>query len=560
VTDRYHSETLRLIILAALWVSDFLYLAGQFSAISSLVETVTEDEVPGYAGALFMGGVILVLESLGGLKSVMLTDAIQSAFMIFSFIVVPFLLSEIYGGFGALLESRQCGEAAAGSCGLNEQADPYKQYPSTMQTTGMASQLFGFLSYAILPQCIHRIYTSDTADSLRITVASIAFCPYFTMIPGIFMGLVCAARLNEDSDGTAFGIISGELYDRGGFQQAVSCVMMCAGLAAISSTADSALIAMSHLVSEDLYQKKFRPNATQTETVLVSKVCSLVVVMLAICVTLVEGFDVSKAAQIQIGFQIQAFPVFFFGLFPEICGHSLSSRSLIWGFVSSIVVIVSVYVSVLAGRHLFFDPGTWGFAAYMVHIFVYEKFFSADEASYDDNIRTFDRPPEKAYAHFPNEKFAPPGYADSSSSSSKEAAAAVPPAALPAAPHGASARLTDRDVLAMAGLNLNEPFGSKTKKLIVTAIGVMLILFLPWYEEPDSETDFSSGWPRWAIIFISYVAAATTAITLLLWQWEVLEHQQDIDTLATTENPITGGTDGGGRDTSTKNGLELRNS
>ncbi|CAM9133219.1 unnamed protein product, partial [Ectocarpus fasciculatus] len=373
VTDRYHSESLRILILSALWVSDFIYLSGQFSAISALVETVTEDQVPGYAGAIFMGVIILLLESLGGLKSVMLTDAIQSCFMIFSFLVVPFLLNELFGDFSDLLESKDCEETEFGSCGLNEQKDPYKQYPSTLQTTAMASSVFGFFSYSILPQCIHRIYTSDSADSLRVTVTSIAYCPYFTMIPGIFMGLVCAARLNEDSDGTAFGIISGELYDRGGFKKVVSCIMMCAGLAAISSTADSALIAMSHLVSEDLYQKKFRPGATQTETVLISKLCSLIVVVMAICMTLNDGFDVSRAAQIQIGFQIQAWPAFFFGLFPEILGFCPSSRSLVWGFVTSITVLIVVYTCVSAGVSFYFDPGTWGFVAYMLHIYIFEK-------------------------------------------------------------------------------------------------------------------------------------------------------------------------------------------
>lgn len=131
------------------------------------------------------------------------------------------------------------------------------------------------------------------------------------MIPGVLIGLVCVARLNEDEDGTAFGIVSGELYDRGGFKRMVSCIMMCAGLAAISSTADSALISMSHMISEDLYQKKYKPTATQTETVWISKICSLLVVVLAICMTLIEGLDASKAAQLQLGFQIQAWPVFF---------------------------------------------------------------------------------------------------------------------------------------------------------------------------------------------------------------------------------------------------------
>lgn len=143
VTNRYHSETLRLIILVALWVSDCLYLAGSFLPYLHWLKLSLMSRFGG---------------SLGGLKSVILTDAIQSGFMIFSFLVVPFLLNEIYGDFDELLESKHCTEAETGSCGLNEQSDPYKLYPTALQATGMASQLFGFMAYAIRAMYSSRLY------------------------------------------------------------------------------------------------------------------------------------------------------------------------------------------------------------------------------------------------------------------------------------------------------------------------------------------------------------------------------------------------------------------
>lgn len=178
VTDRYRSECLRLLIACCLFACNLIYTAGQFSAIASVVETVTKSQIPGYAGAIFMGAVILLLEALGGLKSVMLTDTMQSVVMVLSFIIVPCLLTEMYGSFPDLLEAENCEETQPGQCGLNEQADVFKVYPSTEDTFVMGSDIFGFLAYAVLPQCVHRIYTSGSVNGLRTTVTMLPLTPY----------------------------------------------------------------------------------------------------------------------------------------------------------------------------------------------------------------------------------------------------------------------------------------------------------------------------------------------------------------------------------------------
>jgi len=50
----------------------------------------------------------MLLESLGGLKAVMLTDAIQSTLMLMCFILVPILLTKAYGGFVGRMGTRDC--------------------------------------------------------------------------------------------------------------------------------------------------------------------------------------------------------------------------------------------------------------------------------------------------------------------------------------------------------------------------------------------------------------------------------------------------------------------
>ena len=475
ISDRYHSENLRLLISLCLVISNMIYIAGQFSAIADLVETITQSQIPGYAGAIFMGVVILALEFLGGLKSVMLTDTLQAVIMIFSFIIVPLLLTSMYGSFSNLLLAKECSQTIDGQCGLNQQADVYKVYPTLEQAFAMGSNMFGFLAYAILPQCVHRIYTAQDVNDLRVTFALLPFSGYLTMISGLFLGIVCAARLNEEEDDTAFGIVSGELYDRGGFHQVMGSLMMCAGLAAISSTADSSIIALSHIAAENMYKGKYFPQASHYETVLFSKLVSLLAVIVSICVIFIPEFNVSKASQIQSGIQIQALPAFFFGLFPEIMNKTPSSRSLIYAFLVSIIVLFLVEFGIKGQDiDIYLEPGIWGFLCQLATIQAIEMLCQHDYLN--DDVRTYDLPPSGVIVNFPQDN----GVA----------------------------------------LHSTEPFGSTSKK--ITFLIMLLLMFggLPWYEDPDKATSFSGGWPDWAITYVATNSIATLCLAYLMFLWK----------------------------------------
>jgi sodium/proline symporter len=71
------------------------------------------------------------------------------------------------------------------------------------------------------------------------------------------------------------------------FHPVIAGVLLAAILAAIMSTADSQLLVSSSALAEDLYRKLLRPDASQTEIVLVGR---LAVVLLAI-VALLLAFD-----------------------------------------------------------------------------------------------------------------------------------------------------------------------------------------------------------------------------------------------------------------------------
>ena len=343
ITDRYHNESLRIILLVGMWVCDLIYLSVQFISISTLTETLTLGRVSGLLASIFFGFLILILEYLGGLKSVMLTDGIQSSVMIFVFVTVPFVLTAQYGSFEDQLHPADCSHAKPGQCGIT-QLQVFTEYPSSLTALKLACNLFQFSSFAILPQFLQRIYAASSSDGLKTTMLGLNFAPFLTMIPSVFTGVICAAQFNGEK-GIAFGIISGAMYDIKGFSRIIACIFMCSAFAGISSTADSCVIAMSQLAAEDVYRNKWKlMEATDRDILIFSKVHSFIIVAVAIAISAVPDYNFAVAADTQTGIQILLYPSLLLGLFPDFFGYTPSSRSQILGIYAGFAVAIILII------------------------------------------------------------------------------------------------------------------------------------------------------------------------------------------------------------------------
>jgi SSS family solute:Na+ symporter/sodium/proline symporter len=517
ITDRYHSETIRLIIFALLLTADMIFIAAQFTAISTLIETVTLGNIKGYIGAIFFGIIIIILEIIGGLQSVMITGAIQACVMIFCLTIVPIILSTMYGGFSELLESNNCDQTLPGKCGLNEQSQLFKLYPSKESIVSIGSAIFGFISFATLPQCTHRIYTASSGKGLRFAMLFQLATPYLTMISGVYVGILCAARLNSNIGSSAFAIAASELYNQGGFKEFISCLIMCFGLAVVSSTAFSALIALSHLFSEDIFQKQIKPNATSKEIILCSILFSMLIVAVSIGSLFIPNFDIYKCVVFQIAFQIQAWPAFFFGLFPEI--FSPSSRSLIYGFFSALIFIFVFEIIIKGSGHvIYLDSGIWAFLLQIIVIYLCEIYFSKEHL--DDDLRTYDLPNKSTLINFSRHM---------------------------KSEHDFLSRLQTKEIMNVAEINITEPFGTTFNKKLLSLSVFINLISLPWYEESGTITSFVFGFPVWGYYFIAGVLISNIIVLYLIYNWEIpnetlfLKNEklsiQDI-TLTVSDNPL----------------------
>jgi len=100
---------------------------------------------------------------------------------------------------------------------------------------------------------------------------------------GCFIGTVGVQILNGEEVADPFTSIMGALMDEGGFSKVVGVIAVTASLAAIMSTADSLLIAISQLVTVEIAYPA-RPRASPKQMAWTGRFISLLAAVIAILI------------------------------------------------------------------------------------------------------------------------------------------------------------------------------------------------------------------------------------------------------------------------------------
>jgi SSS family solute:Na+ symporter len=243
-----------LIMVAAL--SNF-FLA-QLTAMGRAVEGLTTlpPETAFLWGVVVLAGIMLVYETMGGFRAVAWTDVIQGGVLALGFAV---LLVLIFKEYGSMEETTRKLLATAPEKVLPPQGLELKNWISYIFLLGVGAALY--------PQAIQRIYAAKSATALRKSLAVMAFMPLGTALIAVLAGVTAAAHLagelkGADSD-AVLGVMLRHIQEQSVFGHAVVVLIFAAVLGAIMSTADSALLSISSMVTKDLYAWFIRPNAGQ---------------------------------------------------------------------------------------------------------------------------------------------------------------------------------------------------------------------------------------------------------------------------------------------------------
>ncbi|GGB75072.1 sodium/proline symporter PutP [Blastomonas aquatica] len=225
-------------------------------------------------GLILTASVVVLYTLFGGFLAVSLTDFVQGCIMFIALVLVPIVAIAAVGGWSDT-------QAAATSI------DPdYFDWFAGVSTLGIISSLAWGLGYFGQPHIIVRFMAVRSVKDMPATRRIGMSWMIVTVIGAVLCGIGGLAYVTQNSIAladpeTIFIVLSQTL-----FHPYIAGFLLAAILAAIMSTISSQLLVSSSSLTEDFYKTFYRNSASQTELVMVGRVATLAVAIVAVFLAL----------------------------------------------------------------------------------------------------------------------------------------------------------------------------------------------------------------------------------------------------------------------------------
>jgi Na+/proline symporter len=284
-------------LLMTLALANFLF--AQLKAMGLMAEQVTGGMVSYELGVVILAGMVLLYETLGGMRAVAWTDATQSCLMLIGLAALLAWLLGTTGGLGALTgEILAVRPEAATVPDARENAN----WASTIVLMAVASVVY--------PQAIQRVYAAKSGRTLRRSFALMAFMPLTTTLVVTLIGLAAIPRFESlgavEAD-RVMPILLGEWAAAGPLAAVAAVLVFLGALAAIMSTADSVLLSLGSQVAEDLLGRSHREPAT---TQLGKRIAAGVMIAMAVLAMVARDVTLWGLIELKMELLIQCAPAF----------------------------------------------------------------------------------------------------------------------------------------------------------------------------------------------------------------------------------------------------------
>lgn len=279
LSNRFPSRAMALRVISALIVVVFfsVYTASGLVAGGKLAESAFSSvlqfsPMSTYAtGVTVTLAVVLVYTVIGGFLAVSLTDFCQGMIMMVALIVMPLVV--LYGAGG--------GGLAQASATLATVGPNYLSWFSGLSIVAFLSAIAWGLGYFGQPHIIVRFMAIrslkevPTARNIGMSWMVVSLTGAISL--GIFGRAYAVRNGVEVADPETIFIVLAEML----FHPLVTGFLFAALLAAVMSTISSQLLVASSSLTEDFYRLFLRKDASEKETVLVSRISVLLVGVVA---------------------------------------------------------------------------------------------------------------------------------------------------------------------------------------------------------------------------------------------------------------------------------------
>ena len=240
ISDYYDSKWLGIIASIFGILALLPYIAVQLMGGGVAIEAYTNGAISFPLGVIIMFVFMVLVISLAGVKSVVLTDTLQGIFFLSVMLGIAFYAVHLCGGFGSLFDRLSASKSDL-------------IIPGKMGFGIWIGYVFTWGFAVVLPHMFQRLMMSkDPRTIAKTTIASSILSGWFQTIPVFILGIACVVLI-PGLQGKATDSIA-ILFSTKFLSPSIAALVVGGAFAAGTSTLNSQLLTTSSMVVRDLIQ------------------------------------------------------------------------------------------------------------------------------------------------------------------------------------------------------------------------------------------------------------------------------------------------------------------
>lgn len=368
IEHRFGSPALRVAVTLIMIYVLCNFTLAQMKTLGTAFEGISQGRVPMWVGVVGLAVIMLIYESLGGMRSVAWTDVLQGGILLTGFLLLLYMAFDHLGGLPEAVRTLEKNPATAHKV-ASPTAEGVRTWLSFILMVGLGG--------AIYPQAIQRLYAAENSGTLRRSIALMGFMPLITALIAVSVGVLMAAHRPDLGGGLSENTIPSETAltqlcfevmqaSEAGYWLVV--ILFAAILAAVMSTADSALLTISSMVTRDLYGRFINPGATQVRLTGLGRWVTVVLMVPLVWLALTYEGTLIHLLKIKFDLLIQCVPAFYLG----VNCRWLESRAVLLGLAAGVFTslgLIAFGINMLWGLH----SGLWGLMLNLIVCFAFSR-------------------------------------------------------------------------------------------------------------------------------------------------------------------------------------------
>ena len=339
---RFGSPTLSLIANSLFVIAVGNYLLAQLMAMGHVIAGLTDQAVPYWMGVVVLTLVIIVYETMGGMRAVAWTDSMQGLML-------------LLGIAGLLIAAVPSPSHLRDTTEWILSYQPEKAVVPTwsMCVTWFSSILLVGFSGAVYPHAIQRIYAARSTRALRRSLSLMVFMPLFTTFPVFLIGIISIRRFTNlggvETD-QVMPMLLRQWSSESTWMYAMAILVVVGIVAAIMSTADSVLLSISSILAKDFVGKRLLKDAPEETLTRIGKILSWAIMLVLVPIALSPRITLWGLIELKMEILAQVSPLFLLGL----TWKRLTARAALAGMIAGTVVAGALFLGgyrMVAGVH-----------------------------------------------------------------------------------------------------------------------------------------------------------------------------------------------------------------